>query len=360
MQTPQHQDDVNDGLDGFDEGEQLGRSMRSRSGAAGGRRGAGRRADVATIVSACYAAALVFSVALVASGLGFLWGKDFVVPEVRAAGYVGLLLVLTTAPVAVLLMRLLARRSENAGSDSISADLRAMVEQAALSDDARRVLNRKREREFLRKAIEEDIAAGDWDAAMVLVRELAERFGYRADAEEFRTRIDQARHETVERRVIDAVASIDGLIIQRRWDEARVEAARVARLFPESPRIEGLRHRVEQARQGYKADLERKFREAAEAQRSDEAMALLRELDQYLTEREAEPLREIARGVINKAREALGVQFKAAVQERQWRRAIELGERIMSEFPNSRMATEVSGVIEQLRAKSSEGEPARV
>ena len=40
------------------------------------------------------------------------------------------------------------------------------------------------------RAIEEDMATGEWDAAMVLVRELAERFGYRADAEEFRARIE--------------------------------------------------------------------------------------------------------------------------------------------------------------------------
>ena len=64
-----------------------------------------------------------------------------------------------------------------------------LSEQNALSDDARRVLNRKRERELLRAAIDEDIAAEDWDAAMVLVKELAERFGYRSDAEEFRAHV---------------------------------------------------------------------------------------------------------------------------------------------------------------------------
>ncbi|GIW74845.1 MAG: hypothetical protein KatS3mg103_1367 [Phycisphaerales bacterium] len=53
---------------------------------------------------------------------------------------------------------------------SIHAQLRSLGEQAALSDDARRVLHRTRERTLLRRAIEEDIAAEDWDAALVLAR----------------------------------------------------------------------------------------------------------------------------------------------------------------------------------------------
>ena len=69
--------------------------------------------------------------------------------------------------------------------------LERLGEQQTLSDDARRVLNRRGERDLLRRAIEEDISAEDWDAAMILVKELAERFGYRADAEEFRERWDR-------------------------------------------------------------------------------------------------------------------------------------------------------------------------
>ncbi|MFN0131365.1 MAG: hypothetical protein ACKVW3_02340 [Phycisphaerales bacterium] len=237
--------------------------------------------------------------------------------------------------------------------------IRAMGEQAALSDDARRVLNRSRERELLRAAIEEDIDTEDWDAALVLVKELAERFGYRADAEEFRQRIEQARYETVQRKVSDAVGRMDTLLVQRRWDQALVEASRIGRLFPDSPRVEGLRHRVEQARAMYKADLERRFLTEAENERVDEAMALLKELDAYLSETEAAPFREAARGVIAKARDNLGARFKLAIQDRQWAVAAELGQRIVDEFPNSRMADEVRPLIEGLRTRAREATPAR-
>lgn len=227
-----------------------------------------------------------------------------------------------------------------------------MTEQAALSDDARRVLNRRREREHLRKAIEEDIAAEDWDAALVLTKELAERFGYRVDAEEFRTRIESARFESVDRSVADAVNRIEKLIGERRWEQASLEAARVTRLFPDSPRTEGLRHSVESARQRYKHDLERRFLDAAENERTDDALRLLNEMDAYFTETEAAPYVEVARGVIGKARENLGVRFKMAVHNRQWRYAVEVGEEILERFPNTRMAEEIRGMIDDLRTRA--------
>ncbi len=337
-------------LTGLEPGtDRAGAKLRTRS-AFDGVKGAG--------IVLPYLAALLLSLALIGSGFNvFGWVSPV---EVRVIGYAGLLLVLTLAPIATLLAAGRDGRgtASSATDDGVLADLRDLMQQSSLSDDARRVLNRRRERELLCRAIEEDIDAEDWDAAMVLVKELAEQFGYRAEAEDFRTRIEQARYVTLERRVGEATANLDGLLAQQQWDEARVEAARIGRLFPDSPSVEGLRHRVEQARTAYKTDLERRFREAADAQQAEHAMVLLKELDLYLTEREAEPLREMARSVIGRARETLGVQFKSAVQEKHWRSAIEFGERIMRDFPNSRMAHEVREMIDQLRAKADAADAA--
>ncbi len=280
-----------------------------------------------------------------------------------AAGGVGLVIVLALIGAVAAIAHAGAvggRSAPRAGSASavdlvvLARSIERLMEQSALSDDARRVLNRQRERDLLRAAIEEDISAQDWDAAMVLVRELAERFGYRADAEEFRQRIEQARFETVEQSVAHAVSRLDGLIAQRRWEQALVEAGRIGRLYPESHRVEGLRHRVESARHTYKQDLERRFLEAAQNERIEEAMELLRELDAYLTESEAGPFREVARGVIGKARDNLGAEFKIALQDRRWTHAIGVGERIIAEFPNSRMAVEVRTVIDGLKTRAAE------
>jgi hypothetical protein len=299
--------------------------------------------------------AAILSLAMI--GAWLKWGDRFI--PFAAAGGLGLVLLAIIVPLTNMLA---ARHRGGGGAQSelrdelarLSRAVSQMSEQNALSDDARRVLNRKRERELLRAAIDEDIAAEDWDAAMVLVKELAEQFGYRSDAEEFRQRIEQARYETVQRKVNEAIARLDGLIVARRWDQATIEAARIGRLYPDSPKVEGLRHRVEHARQLYKADLERRFLLAAEEDRIAEAMALLRELDAYLTESEAEPYREVARGVIGKARDNLGAQFKLALQDHQWARAAEVGQQIVDQFPNSRMAEEVRVLIDSIRARSRE------
>ena len=274
---------------------------------------------------------------------------------VQLCGVLGMIIVLAVAPVTWHLRRraasnLLMMRKVDALSDAI----RHLSDSTALSDDARRVLNRQAERDLLCRAIEEDINNQAWDAAIVLCNELADRFGYRADAEEFRARIELARHEIQERRVADSIARLDGLIVQRRWDVAAREAMRIQRLFPESPRVDKLRERVEQARNVYKQDLERRFLDAANSStRVDEAMGLLKEMDAYLSEEEAEPFREVARGVIGRARENLGAQFKIAVQDRQWGTAALVGRRIVNEFPNTRMAQEVRGMLDQILARAN-------
>lgn len=276
---------------------------------------------------------------------------------VAGLGMLGLVVVACSAPLALLLS---ARREESFAEKRMVDELvqtrraiETLREESALSDDARRAINRRRERDVLRRAIEEDIAAQDWEAAMLLCNELAERFGYRQDAEEARARIESARYEYVMQSVNAAMTRIDGLIMQRKWDEASIEARRIGRLYRELPRAAGLERRVEQAREMYKADLERRFLNAAKEERIDEAMDLLKELDAYLTEGETAPYREVARGVIGKARDNLGARFKLAVKDRAWAEALDLGERILRDFPNTRMAEEVRQLMDAVRERAA-------
>ncbi len=282
-----------------------------------------------------------------------LYGRSENNEALMAAGAVGVFLALGLVPVALLIYRAGEPQRTDAVErkiEELTGTVRVLAEQQALSDDARRVLNRDRERELLCHAIEEDIQSGDYDASLVLARELADRFGYRAEAEEFRKRIDSARAEHVDRAVATAIAQLDGLIIQRRWDAARVEAARIERLYPDVPRAKGLDHRVDKARQVYRSELESRFLQAAQDEKKvEEAMSLLKELDSYLSPEEAEPYMEVARGVVGKARENLAAQFKMAVHDKRPRQAVEIGQRIIDEFPNSRMAHQVRAMIDDLR-----------
>lgn len=276
----------------------------------------------------------------------------------------GMLGLIVAASAAAIVLTILARPRENtfkADADRIIDQVRQVqqamertAQHAALSDDARRVLNRSKERELLTRAIEEDIRSQDWSAAQILVTELAQRFGYERDAEQFRMRIELARAENLDKEVSEAIHQLDHLIVQRRWDDALVAADRIAAGFPVSPRVRGLRDRVSTAKRQYKEELERRFLLAAQAERAEEAMEIMRDLDHYLSEHEAEPFREVARGVIGKARENLGAAFKLACQDRQWEVAISLGEQISQQFPNTRMAQEVKQMLPSIRQRAAE------
>ena len=340
MTTRQPQPDLRDG----DSTRPPGRTRADRRGA--------WEAVCGVLTALVFIAGAVGSIVGIAIGAG--WTPVAASELVLVASLLGLLMVLLLWPIAAAVRgqrQVLTIMS--ARQDAMSSAVRSLAEQSALSDDARRVLNRRMERDLLRRAIEEDIAAEDWDAAAVLCAELADQFGYRADAEELRRRIDRARFQTMERDVADAVAEMDAMLAQRNWAEAQVAAARIARMYPESPSVEGLRHRVARVRGAYRAELEIRFRAAAEEDRVEEALDLLEELDRYLTEADARPYVEVARTVIEKAKGQLGEQFKAAVHDRDWEAASRIGGRITSRFPNTRMAQEVRAVLETIQQRAS-------
>jgi hypothetical protein len=299
------------------------------------------------------------ALAIASAGHGMVADKELWV----LAGLVTMILVLTTLPICLASMRSGGAASDNSQAielDRIRTQIRSLNdamtslnETIILSDDARRVINRRKERDLLCKAIEEDIQLEDWNAGLVLVRELAERFGYRVEAEQFRTRIESARAKTHSKAVHEAIHGLDEMIAAHKWETALTEAARISRVFHDSPQVDGLRHRVISARDRHKEATERRFLEAAQNDQIEEAMDLLHEMDHLLSEHEAEQFREVARGVIGKARDNLGVQFKLAVKDRAWDQAHEVGERIIDEFPNSRMANEVREMIDQIRERAN-------
>jgi len=275
-------------------------------------------------------------------------------PDYRGEAFIGLVVALSLAPIGL-------RTSDGDDNSMIeladqihemSEAVHEMVNEGGLSEAAKRVIHRRQERDLLCKAIEQDIIDHDWDAAMILVKELAERFGYRKEAEEFRVRIDRGRAETYEEGVSKALVILDSKIDSKEWVAATEEAARIQRLFPDSPRVETLRDKVDQAHNRYKLDLERRFLHAAQREDTEQAMTLLKELDHYLDEDEAEQFREVARGVIGKARDNLGVRFKLLVQDKAWGEALTVGEQIIDAFPNSRMAGEVREMLDTLRERS--------
>jgi hypothetical protein len=67
-------------------------------------------------------------------------------------------------------------------------------------------------------------------------------------------------------------------------------------------------------------------------------------------------MQETARGIFKEKLNNLSAQFSSAVHEQRWADAVRVGEAVIRDFPNSRIAQEIRENIENLRQRS--GEPA--
>jgi len=268
-------------------------------------------------------------------------------------GYVVLALGVVALTVAASAIAVINRLTINGADDDQTMLLRDINDRLQLSDLRRRMTDRARDREMLRRTIIEDIKHGDYEAALALVEEMAEQFGYVEEAEKYRQQIIDARARKREQTVEEAVGRIETICRKYDWDAAKREVDRLLRLFPDDRRIAALPSRIQQARDDHKRELERDFLKAAELGDTERAMALLKELDMYLTPQEAEAYLETARGVIGQARENLAVRFRMAVSDRDWVDALRAGEQVLRDFPNSKMADEVRDMMDLLRERAA-------
>src|SRR5207247_5982840 len=210
-----------------------------------------------------------------------------------------------------------------------------------ISDRAQQVSYRRRDRDALRRAIHEEIGDHDWEAALVLAGDMEEVFGYKQEADRFRREIEGKRNEAVRKQVAEAVAVIDRHMRGEKWQDALAEAHRASQSFPTDEQAHALPQQVEERRLGHKRKLFEGFRAALARHDNDGAIEILRKLDPYLTPQEAEGMQETARNLFKEKLNSLRTQFALAVHERNGREALHLGEIIVRDFPNTRIAQEV-------------------
>jgi outer membrane protein assembly factor BamD (BamD/ComL family) len=240
------------------------------------------------------------------------------------------------------------------------AKLDAVAESTRLSDTAKSIAHREEDRNALRAAIYNDIDLHDWEAASYLISEMERRFGYREEAERLQEKLNEARSEFYDQEVARALPLIHRLFDARQWDRAAEEIGRLLAAFPSEPRFVQLQEELAQRKEARKEQLVKEF--AASVERDDididTGMAILEELDQYLSREEAARVAESARKVVKGKLLQLGVRFRFAVIEERWRDALEVAVTIMDEFPNSQMAREVQERLVILRERA--GMPADV
>jgi len=238
--------------------------------------------------------------------------------------------------------------------------LKIIAESAQLSDVGRSIAHRDKERTALRLAINEEIIRGDWEAANALVELLEARHGYKDEAMRLRLELEQSQDRDRHKELYDTADRVQRMIESRDWDRAKHEMDGVVAQYPEHPLARELPKAFAKARNDQKRQLLKEWDASVQRNEIDRGIAILKELDQYLTRNEAAALEESARGVFRAKLHNLGVQFSLAVADHNWRQAFDAGHQIIEEFPNSRMAQEVREHMEVLAKRADDKQPAAV
>ncbi|MDY7010025.1 MAG: hypothetical protein SVV80_04650 [Planctomycetota bacterium] len=218
---------------------------------------------------------------------------------------------------------------------------RRLVELSQMSDAARSLLFRRHEIEAMNELLHEHLIGQDYTGAEKLVTDIEKRFGHTEQVEQMRKEIIRAGATTAEQKVDAALGRIGKLIESRDWAGALRQTKRLVQLLPDNPRIAALPQLISDARTKHKRDLLGDYDQAVKSGDIDRSVELLRELDKYLTPQEAAAMEESARGVFKAKLHNFGVQFAVRVTDQDWSGAIAIGQQIIGEYPNSRMAQEV-------------------
>jgi hypothetical protein len=238
--------------------------------------------------------------------------------------------------------------------DQISILLNLMSEQQLLSDRAKTVAFREKDREAVRRAIQEDLAKGDFEGAATLADDVEKSFGYRAEAEHYRQDIAARQQDQVRKQINEVVTVIDRHTRSEQWNGALREAERLLGMFPDNEQVKNLPHEIDARRQAHKKQLLTSWNEAVARHDVDGSIEILKQLDAYLTPAEAESMQETARGVFKEKLAALSSQFANQVRDQNWSEALKTGEQIMRDFPNTRAAQEVRDKMDLLRQRAAQ------
>jgi tetratricopeptide (TPR) repeat protein len=227
-----------------------------------------------------------------------------------------------------------------------------LQELATLSDKAKSLLYREKEILAVREAVHHDLMRQQYASAEAMIDSIENDLGYTEEAQRLRQEVVQSRDATIDEKIDAAINRIMSLLDEQQWIRAGRETSRILKLFPENEKIAALPSRIVDAKTAYKKRLLQEYGEAVRKNDIDRGMELLRELDRYLTPEEGAALQESARGVFKARLRQLGVQFAISVNDQKWEEAVSAGEEIIREFPNSRMAQEVRGKLDAMKAKT--------
>jgi hypothetical protein len=226
--------------------------------------------------------------------------------------------------------------------------------QQLLSDRARSVAFRDKDRDAIRQALNEELAQGEWEAAYALADQFEKAFGSKSEADRVRAEINAKRNVGMQQQIADVSAVIERHTKAEQWSAALREAEKLIAMLPDNAQARQLPRDIEAKRQAHKQRLMQSYHEAVARHDHDASIDQLKQLDPYLTPAEAESMQETVRGIFKEKLNNMGAQFGTLVRDKKWVEAVKLGEQIQAEFPNSRFAQEVKDKMPALRTRANE------
>lgn len=210
-----------------------------------------------------------------------------------------------------------------------------------LSDTAKAIGFRDADRVGLRDAVLAKLHSQDFETTYKMIDDISRRPEYAELAKNLKQEADSYKDANQQERIEKVISYVHGLMDNYQWVKAAEQIERLKAAYPDSETVKNLSPMLKEKKNLHKRELLAGWDEAVKRRETDRSLAILKELDLYLTPSEALALQESARDVFRSKLHNLGVQFSLEITEKQWQSAIDTGKQIIKDFPNSRMAQEI-------------------
>lgn len=233
--------------------------------------------------------------------------------------------------------------------EQIHIGLAQINKSTRISDTVKSIAFKDADRQSLKEVVFEKLQAKEFNAAKEIIEEIEKHPEYCELAEELKEQADQYQNATEQERMNQIISHIEKLIDDAQWTRASAQIEGLVKANPGSEQARNMRLVLYERKQERKRILLAAWDDAVTSQETDRSLAILKELDSYLTPSEATALQEAASDIFRIKLHTLGVQFSMAVSERRWADALDVGQKIIKDFPNSKMCQEIYAKLDVLK-----------
>jgi len=241
-----------------------------------------------------------------------------------------------------------------AAQEKDRATLEQITQSLRLSESAKAIINRDADAAAIRQAVFDKLQNKEPQAAGRLIDDLDAAGQYKELAGQMRNEVESFLAAGDQGKENQLIANIESLLNQYQWAKASAQIENLITAFPNSAQVKQMRQKLLDKKEERKKVLLTLWDDAVKRQATERSLEILRELDMYLTPNEGLALQEAARDVFRNKLHNIGVRFSIAVSGKQWQKALDAGQEIIREFPNSRMAQEIRERIEVLKERVHE------